>query len=172
MPDKSNKKTIEHTVRNLSEQPVKNAGFELWSVGFYKEAGEYILELVIDKPDSLISLADCEKITRLIGPLLDAADPIEQSYSLVVASPGINRELKTDEHIIKYLGKPVTARLFAGRRDLDKTFEAVLKSYENGSFEFETEPGKNIIKTEKKEVARLCARDSIKITNGTGDNNL
>jgi len=164
MPNKINRKIIEQTVKNLSEQIIKDSGLELWNIEFYNDAGEYILEITIDKPGGLISLDDCEKVTRAINPVLDEADPIEQSHSLVVSSPGIDRELKTDEHISKYIGKPVTVSLFSKRQDesnikLDKNFPAVLKSYENGSFKFDT--GENIINLEKKEIARLCARDEI-----------
>ena len=157
MPNKANRKIIEQTVKNLSEQIIKDFGLELWNVEFYSDAGEYILEITIDKPGGLISLDDCEKVTRALNPLLDEADPIEQSHSLVVSSPGIDRELKTDGHIGKYIGKPVTVGIFAKRQDLDRSFPAVLKSHENGSFTFDT--GQNIIVLTKKEISKLCARD-------------
>lgn len=159
MPNKSNKKIIEQTVKKLSEKIIKDFGLELWNVEFYNEAGEYILEITIDKPGSFISLDDCEKVTRAINPILDEADPIEQTHSLVVSSPGIDRELKNDYHVNQYIGKPVTVSLFTKRGDLDKNFPAILKAYENGSYQFETENGEIILA--KKEVARLCARDEI-----------
>ena len=159
MPIKTNRKVIEQTVKNISEQIINDFGLELWNVEFYSEAGEYILEITLDKPGGLISLDDCEKVTRALNPLLDEADPVEPSYSLVVSSPGIDRELKTDYHISQYIGRPVTVSLFAKRQDLDKSFEAVLKSHENGSFSFDA--GGNIIILAKKEIARLCARDEI-----------
>ena len=159
MPSKTNKKIIEQTVKNLSEQIIKNLGLELWDVEFYHEAGEYILEIVIDKPGGLVSLDDCEQVTRALNPILDEADPIEQSHSLAVASPGIDRELKSDEHISKYIGKPVSVSLFVKRQDLEKSFSAMLLAYADGSFEFDT--GASIITVTKKEVAKLCARDEI-----------
>ena len=159
MPNKINRKIIEQTVRNLSEQIIKDFGLELWNVEFYNDAGEYILEITIDRPGGLISLDDCERVTRAVNPLLDESDPIEQSYSFCVSSPGIDRELKTDYHVSKYINKPVTVSLFAKRQDLDKSFPAVLKAYENGSFQFEA--GGDIIILAKKEVAKLCARDNI-----------
>jgi ribosome maturation factor RimP len=164
MPSKTNRKVIEQTVKNLSGQIIKDLGLELWNVEFYNDAGEYVLEVVIDKPGGFISLDDCEKVTRALNPVLDEADPIEQSYSFAVASPGIGRELKTDSHISKYINKPVTVSLFAKRPDesdikLDKVFPATLLAYADGSFEFETDG--NIIILAKKEVAKLCARDEI-----------
>ena len=162
MPGKVNRKIIEQTVKNLSEQIIKEFGLELWNVEFYNDAGEYILEIIIDKPGGLISLDDCERVTRAVNPLLDEADPIEQSHSLVISSPGIDRELKTEAHINQYINKPVTVSLFAKRPDLnlEKNFPAILKSHENGSFGFEIN-NNIIIGLQKKEIARLCARDEI-----------
>ena len=165
MPNKSNKKAIEQSVKNLSEQIIESFALELWDVEFYRDngSGEYILEITIDRPHGLISIDDCEKVTHALNPVLDEADPIEQSYSLVVSSPGIGRELKTERHIKKYTGKPVTVTLFAKRPGAginEKIFPAVLKDYGNGSFRFEagSEEEEEII-LGKEEVARLCARD-------------
>lgn len=171
MPGKSNKRTIEQSVKNLSERIIKDFALEMWDVEFYYDAGEYILEITIDNPGGAISLDDCEKVTRALNPVLDEADPIEQSYSLVVSSPGIDRELKTERHISKYTGKPVTVYLFAKRQDLgisEKSFPAVLKAYENGEFKFDidietdgSDRPQNEITLAKKEVARVCALDEI-----------
>ena len=168
MKAKTSRKVIEQTVKNISEQVVMDLGLELWNVEFYldKETNEYLLEVTIDKAEGGISFADCEKVTHALNPILDEADPIEQSYSFVVSSPGIDRELKTEEHINRYIGKPVTVSLFAKRPDIgitEKTFTAVLKSYENGIFSFQieiSEPTTDIT-FEKKDIARLCAYDEI-----------
>ena len=159
MPTKINRKIIEQNVKNLSEHIINELGLELWNVEFYSDAGEYILEITIDKPGGLISLDDCERVTRAVNPLLDEADLVEQSHSLVVSSPGIGRELKTGYHIGKYTGKPVTVSLFLKRQDLGKSFTAILLSHKDGLFIFDT--GKNIINLEKKEIAKLCALDEI-----------
>jgi len=169
MKAKTNRKIIEQTVRNISEQIITDLGLELWNVEFYldKETNEYLLEVTIDKPDgseiSSISFEDCEKVTHALNPLLDESDPIEQSYSFVVSSPGIDRELKTEAHITKYIGKPVTVALFAKRPDIgigEKTFRAVLKSHENGTLSFEIETA-GLITLDKKEVAALYAYNEI-----------
>ena len=168
MKSKTNRKVIEQTVKNISEQIIADLGLELWNVEFYldKETNEYLLEVTIDKPNGGISFEDCEKVTHALNPLLDEADPIEQSYSFVVSSPGIDRELKTEAHINKYIGKPVTVSLFAKRSDIgisEKAFTAVLKAHENGIFSFEAEISElpTDITFEKKDIARLCAYDEI-----------
>ena len=46
-----------------------------------------------------------------MSDLLDEADPIPQSYTLEVGSPGVERKLTKDWHFQKYLGEPVLVRL-------------------------------------------------------------
>jgi ribosome maturation factor RimP len=50
---------------------------------------------------------------RAIDPVLDVADPIECAYYLEVSSPGLERELRTDDHIYACEGWEVELRLFA-----------------------------------------------------------
>ena len=57
-----------------------------------------ILEISIDKAGG-ISINDCSAVTRLIEPIIDELDPIEESYCLQVASAGTVRPLGRDEHI-------------------------------------------------------------------------
>ena len=90
----------------------------LWDVEFVKEGADYYLRITIDHPEG-ITIDDCERFHRAIDPVLDDADPITQAYILEVSSPGIERELRTDEHILHSLGSKVEIKLFApkdGRR--------------------------------------------------------
>ena len=45
--------------------------------------------------------------------MLDDADPITQAYLLEVSSPGIERELKTRDHVEMCLGDTVEIRLYS-----------------------------------------------------------
>ena len=42
---------------------------------------------------------DCSAVTRIVEPVIDELDPIEESYCLQVASAGTVRPLDKDEHI-------------------------------------------------------------------------
>ena len=82
------KKQIEHIVRNLVEAGIVNLGYELWDIEYYNDGIEWLLEITIDKPETKISLDDCEKVTRMVNPIIDAADPIET----VIPSPFLRRD--------------------------------------------------------------------------------
>lgn len=92
------KTNIATRVRNAVEDVIVNAGYSLWDVAYYKEGPEMILEISIDKHCG-ISINDCSEVTRLIEPIIDELDPIEESYCLQVASAGTVRALSRDEHI-------------------------------------------------------------------------
>lgn len=124
-------------VEALARPVVEGMGFSLWDVVFEKEGADWNLCLLIDK-DGGIDLDDCEKVSRAIDPMLDELDPIEQSYYLVVSSPGVNRLLTKPAHFSKYLGCPVlvrTIRPVDGVRD----FSGVLKSFSEGILTLEEE---------------------------------
>ena len=155
------KKLIEQAIRNLTEEKIISLGYELWNVEYYNDGGEWLLEITIDKPENGISLDDCEKVTHAVTPLIDAADPIENSYSLAVSSPGLNRELKSVSHLNKYIDKAVTVKLFAKNEEVgDKTFNAVLKEFTEENFKFEFTENK-IITLAKKEISHIYAYDKI-----------
>lgn len=52
-----------------------------------------------------------------LSPILDEVDPIAQSYTLEVSSPGIGRDLRRPEHFDAFLGADIHVRLIrAGKR--------------------------------------------------------
>ena len=121
---------IKETVRAAIEPTVTELGYRIWDVTYAKIGADYHLEITIDKEDG-INIEDCERVHRAIDPILDEADPIEGFYYLEVSSPGIERELRTEEHIALSIGAKVEAKLFAAK-DGRKSIVAILKSFEDG----------------------------------------
>ena len=131
------KKSVKETVREAIAPTVSELGYRIWDVTFTKVGADYHLEITIDN-DRGINIEDCERVHRAIDPILDEVDPIEDFYYLEVSSPGIERELRTEEHITLSLGQAVEAKLFApyeGR----KSIVGILVSYENGNVTIDEE---------------------------------
>ena len=84
-------------VYSLVKPVADELGFTLWDVRFEKEGGSWFLRIILDKPGG-VDMDDCAEMSRRVDPILDEADPIEQSYYLEVASAGLGRELRTPEH--------------------------------------------------------------------------
>ena len=103
---------IEEKIFSMLESTVADSGLELADVEYQKEHGGWVLRLVIDKPGG-VSLDDCAHISQRAGDILDREDPIPQSYRLEVASPGIDRPLKTRKDFIRFQGEWIEIHLYA-----------------------------------------------------------
>ena len=114
----------------LGEPIAKELGLSLWDVRFEKEGASWFLRYIIDK-DSPVTFDDCEAFSRKVDKLLDEEDFIEQSYYLDVSSPGIERELKRDDHFSWSIGKEVKVNLIRPDENGKKLFVGVLNKYEN-----------------------------------------
>lgn len=76
---------IEEKVRNLIEGVIVENGYLLDEVLYVKEGSSYFLRIIVDK-DGYINIEDCLKINALVGPILDKADLIKDSYILDICS--------------------------------------------------------------------------------------
>ena len=125
----TSKKNVAERVRALIEDTVTGLGFVLWDVEYKKEGSEYNLVVTLDRDDREITIEDCSEVTYAINPILDEADPIQDSYCLEVSSAGLERDLTCDAHFDKYLGLEVEVKLFAPHETLGKGFILPLDSY-------------------------------------------
>jgi len=102
-------------VVELLEPHIEKQGYELVSVEYRKGSRGSLLRLLVDRPEGGIALGDLEKLSPILGDLLDVYDPIDGRYLLEVASPGINRPLTKVEHFAAYRGRRIKVRTHAAR---------------------------------------------------------
>ena len=76
---------IEEKVRKLIEEEVNKLGITIDSIVYEKEGSNYFLRIVIDR-DQIIDIDTCVEVTKIINPLLDEANIIEDSYILDISS--------------------------------------------------------------------------------------
>ena len=146
------KKSVKETVREAILPTVTELGYRLWDVTYSKVGADYHLEITIDSDDG-IGIEDCERVHRAIDPILDEVDPIEGFYYLEVSSPGIERELRTDDHILACIGWEAEARLYASI-DGSKVYRGIIAGYEDGKLTLEI--GEDaFVEIEKKNIGAL-----------------
>ena len=133
-------------------------GLVLWDIVFEKEGAYWYLRVFIDRDDDMPNMTDCENVTRPLSKLLDEKDPIEQSYILEVGSPGLGRELKKEEHFMRYMECPVRIR-YIRETDGQKEFIAILKGYDKDSISVITEEGDKVIAIAETAFIRLFDDD-------------
>ena len=145
------KKSIRETVREAIGDVVASLGYRIWDITYSKIGADYHLEITIDSDDG-INIDDCEKVHRAIDPILDECDPIEDFYYLEVSSPGIERELRTDEHITLSIGEKVEAKLFVAK-DGKKSIVGILSGFDGERVTLDTDGAETALM--KSEIAKL-----------------
>ncbi len=123
-------------VAELIAPHIERQGFELVGVEFRKGTRHSLLRLLVDKPEGGIMLSDLEKLSPLVGDLLDVYDPVEGRYTLEMASPGINRPLTRLKDFQAHLGRRVKIRTHQPR-ERRRNFEGVLAAVSDDGVELD-----------------------------------
>ena len=72
-------------VSSLVTEPISFAGYDIDSITYEKEDGIYYLRIIITKKGT-ITVEDCVTVSRIVNPILDEEDFIEDNYILDVCS--------------------------------------------------------------------------------------
>lgn len=123
--------TLAETVQRLQdilEPALVREGLELVALDLKRgQRGKGLLRIVIDVPGDApyptqarrsddaplaagVSISDCVRVTKMLGPLLDVEDPLPTAYELEVSSPGVNRPLRKRAHYERALGARVRVK--------------------------------------------------------------
>ena len=147
------RKPVTEIVKEIAKPIAENLDLEIWDIKFLKEGSEWYLRVFIDKPNGgSITLEDCEKVSNALDKPLDELDPIEQSYCLEVCSPGIERELSSDDHLKKYLGYNLKISLFKSNNQNKKVLFGKLISFNNEEIIIENS---DEIKISRKNISKI-----------------
>ena len=145
---------VTELVAKLAQPVVEEKGCELWDVEYVREGSERFLRIYLDKEGG-VDINDCEAVSRAMDPILDEADPIPESYHFEVCSAGLERALKRPGDFARFMGSPITVKLYRPRNGL-KEIPGVLRGYEEGRVTVEA--GKETVTFEKSEVALVRLR--------------
>ncbi len=146
-------KSITETVTEYLEPILSELVLSLYDITFTKEGKDWFLRIFIDKEDGLVTINDCEAVSRRLETVLDEKDPIEKQYILEVSSPGIERRLKKDSDFLRFVGSPVEVRLFKPI-DGKKKYTGVLLGLSNGVITIQTaESGGETLNFQKEDVS-------------------
>lgn len=131
--------TIQSIVLNttqLIEPVLQEMGFELVDIEYLSENGRWILRIYVDKEGG-ITVDECARVSKELGDLIDVKELFLNEYIMEVSSPGLNRALKKEKHIIQSIGKKIKVRMAVptnGRRN----FTGHLRNFQNGTLSLET----------------------------------
>lgn len=103
------------SIRALLEPTVKHMGYDLYAVEQSGQSGR-TLRVSIDRNEP-ITIDDCERVSKVVGPLLDNASLIPGPYDLEVSSPGAERPLRGKPDYERFNGKRVNVRYRTGESE-------------------------------------------------------
>jgi len=79
-------------VARICEPVLEGLGYRLVRVHVGGQDGQTV-QIMAERPDGTMTIADCEFVSRDLSAVLDTFDPIPGAYRLEVSSPGIDRPL-------------------------------------------------------------------------------
>lgn len=103
------------SLKELLEPTLNHMGYELYSLD-QSGSGGRTLRVSIDHAEP-ITIEDCERVSRVIGPLVDHSDMINGPYDLEVSSPGAERPLRNHQEYERFNGKRVNIRYRTGESE-------------------------------------------------------
>ena len=117
-----------HDLAELVKPVVERMGYAYWGMEFSSHGRRAYLRVLIDHQDG-ITLDDCSEVSNQLSGVLDVENPIVQSYTLEVSSPGIERPLFEIAHYRRYIGENVKVSTYSmiGKR---KNFSGALRAVE------------------------------------------
>lgn len=126
-------------VKEILTPPLLAAGYELYEATLVREKEGLTLHIVVDR-DAPISLDDIVKVSGLINPLLDEADPIAEPYTLDVSSLGSEKPIRLErlDHYLHQYVRLHLSRPFHGLNVLEGNLEKVTPSSITLSFREKT----------------------------------
>lgn len=117
-----NKKELEEKVKNL----VESYDFELVELNI-RDKNSALFEIIIYKKDG-ISLEDCTLISRAVDNEINLDEFFTNDYRIEVASPGLDRKLKSSDDYRRNLENMVEVRTYK-KIDNKKEFIGKLSNY-------------------------------------------
>jgi len=128
--------SVAQAAARIAQPLLEERGYELVDAEYVKQGKEWYLNIYIYK-DGGVDLDDCEAISLLLDPLMDA-DPVIAGKPdfFCVSSPGLDRPFKKTRDFLRCLNQKIEVRLFAPQ-DGKKEFEGVLTAADDETIEMQ-----------------------------------
>ena len=130
---------VREEVRQLAQPLAEDDGFELVDVELSSLGRHRVIRVVLDRPGG-VSVGDCARFSRRLSDCLDMNQTVPGSFHLEVSSPGLERALRTLEHVERFAGQRV-ALVTHEPRDGRRRWEGDLLGARDGSAGVRTEDG-------------------------------
>lgn len=114
----------------IARRIVEPLGLEIVEFVYRSQGKHSVLRIDIDRPGpSGVTIEDCERVSRAFDEEAEQAGLLEGGFELQVSSPGLDRQLRSDDDLRRNRGRRLaveTARRVAGA----VTFLGVLEAFD------------------------------------------
>ena len=97
---------VREEVRQIAEPLAGEEGYELVDVEQASAGRHRVIRVYLDKPGG-VSVGDCARFSRRLSDCLDMNQTVPGAYHLEVSSPGLERPLRSLEHVQRFAGQRV-----------------------------------------------------------------
>lgn len=144
---------VTERVKALSQAYLDENSIELVEIMYRREAGGMVLRLLVDTPEG-IRIDECEGLNKFLSEALDKNDIIQESYTIEVSSPGLDRHLTTDRDFERVIGRDIEATTYE-KIDGKKTHDGELIGMDKETIVIESDGISTVIPRRSIAVARL-----------------
>jgi ribosome maturation factor RimP len=95
-------------LRREAARVASSHGLDLFDLQFRRESNGWVLRVIVDRSDEVVTIDDCRRVSEDFSALLDVdADllPADRAYTLEVSSPGLDRPLRGEGDYRRFTGR-------------------------------------------------------------------
>ena len=130
---------VREEVRQLAEPLAEEHGYELVDIEQASLGHHRVIRVFLDKPGG-VTVDDFARFSRRLADAMDMNQIVPGRYHLEVSSPGLERPLRTLEHVQRFAGQRITLQTHDAR-DGRRRWEGVLLGPVDGRAGVRTDEG-------------------------------
>ena len=139
----NSREAVASRIAEIAERVAASEGIEVVETQVLGGGKARLVRIFIDKPGG-VSHADCERMSKDVGTILDVEDVVPGgSYTLEISSPGVERKLSRPRDFERFVGQKAKIVL---REPLENSrhWQGILAGFSDGLVTLEPEAGKTI----------------------------
>jgi len=130
---------VREEVRQLAEPLAEENGYELVDIEQASLGHRRVIRVFLDKPGG-VTVDDCARFSRRLADAIDMNQMVPGAYQLEVSSPGLERPIRTLEHVARFAGQRINLVLHDAQ-DGRRRWEGALLGPESGRAGVRTDEG-------------------------------
>ena len=99
------------TIRKILNPYLDDRQFDLVELGIFSSRSAYVIRVLTDRATGGITLQECAQVNRYLYQALEKENVLDRDFSIDVASPGLDRPLKTPKDFKRVIGRDVRVHL-------------------------------------------------------------